>query len=238
MINLFSIIKSILPYSLQLKLRKKRLLKEFSSVGENVSIDPRSTFTRPKEIEIGRDVFIGEYAYISSNLKIGNRVMFGPQPIILGGSNYFGVMGRTTRFLHYRVQENIEPTSKKDQEFLKRKLNDINKNIIIEDDVWCGARVTILSEGNLGMGCVIGAGSVVNKSIPPYVVAVGNPCKPVKKIFSDLNLKEHLLLLNVPIDIVERIVDRRKEELRDFWKSENLSIIDNSKAYYEAYLIE
>ena len=52
--------------------------------------------------------------------------------------------------------------------------------VIIEDDVWIGARVIILPGVTIGTGSVIGAGAVISKSIPPYSVAVGNPARIVK----------------------------------------------------------
>lgn len=56
----------------------------------------------------------------------------------------------------------------------------IRKKVIIEDFVWSGANVTILPGVRLGEGCIIGAGSVVTKDIPPFAVACGNPAKVVK----------------------------------------------------------
>ena len=53
-------------------------------------------------------------------------------------------------------------------------------DIIIEDDVWVGARAIILSGVRIGTGAVIGAGAVVTKDIPPRAVAVGVPAKVVK----------------------------------------------------------
>lgn len=49
----------------------------------------------------------------------------------------------------------------------------------IGDDVWIGARVTILPGADIGNGAVIGAGSVVRGKIPPMVVAAGNPARVV-----------------------------------------------------------
>ena len=49
------------------------------------------------------------------------------------------------------------------------------KEVVIGDDVWIGARVTILSGVHIGNGCIIGAGAVVTKDIPDYAVAVGVP---------------------------------------------------------------
>ena len=54
--------------------------------------------------------------------------------------------------------------------------------VTIKDNVWIGAGVIILPGVSIGKNSVIGAGSVVNKSIPPNCVAVGNPCKPIKYI--------------------------------------------------------
>jgi maltose O-acetyltransferase len=60
--------------------------------------------------------------------------------------------------------------------------NVIAKSIIIEDNVWITTNVTILPGVRIGKNSVIGAGSVVVNDIPPNVLAVGNPCKPIKNI--------------------------------------------------------
>jgi len=56
--------------------------------------------------------------------------------------------------------------------------------IKIGNDVWIGSRVTILAGADLGDGCVVGAFSVVAKSVPPYAVVVGNPAKVIKYRFT------------------------------------------------------
>ena len=59
------------------------------------------------------------------------------------------------------------------------------KNIrdVVEDkNVWIGANVTVLPSVTIGSNTIIGAGSVVNKDIPDGVIAVGNPCKVMRKI--------------------------------------------------------
>jgi acetyltransferase-like isoleucine patch superfamily enzyme len=52
--------------------------------------------------------------------------------------------------------------------------------VTIEDDVWIGAQAIINKGVKIGKGAVIGAGSVVTKDVPPYMVAVGNPCRVLK----------------------------------------------------------
>lgn len=57
--------------------------------------------------------------------------------------------------------------------------------ITVGDNVWFGASVTVLPGVTIGSNTVIGAGSVVNRDIPDGVVAVGNPCRVVRKITED-----------------------------------------------------
>lgn len=54
--------------------------------------------------------------------------------------------------------------------------------ITIEDDVWIGAQCIVLKGVTIGARSIIGAGSVVTKSIPADCVAAGNPCKVIRKI--------------------------------------------------------
>lgn len=53
--------------------------------------------------------------------------------------------------------------------------------INVGNNVWIGGRAIILCNVTIGDGCVIGAGSVVTSSIPPYSVAVGNPARVIRK---------------------------------------------------------
>jgi acetyltransferase-like isoleucine patch superfamily enzyme len=52
--------------------------------------------------------------------------------------------------------------------------------IVVEDDAWLGVGVIVLDGVRIGKGAVVGAGSVVNKDIPDYAIAVGNPARVVK----------------------------------------------------------
>ena len=54
--------------------------------------------------------------------------------------------------------------------------------VTIGDNVWIGGSVTILPGVSIGNNTTIGAGSVVTKDIPANVVAVGNPCKVLRKL--------------------------------------------------------
>ena len=54
------------------------------------------------------------------------------------------------------------------------------RNVVIEDGVWLGQRVCVLSGVTIGAHSIIGANSVVTKNIPPYCIAVGAPARVIK----------------------------------------------------------
>lgn len=56
--------------------------------------------------------------------------------------------------------------------------------IIVEDEVWIGMNVVILSGVTIGKGAIIAAGSIVTKDIPPYAIYGGNPARLIKYRFS------------------------------------------------------
>ena len=68
---------------------------------------------------------------------------------------------------------------------------DYDQDVIIEEDVWCGANVTILKGVTIGRGSIIAAGAVVTKNIPPYSIVGGVPAKVIKKRMSDEDILIH-----------------------------------------------
>lgn len=57
----------------------------------------------------------------------------------------------------------------------------VKQPVTIGKDVWVGMGALILPGVTIGDGVIVGAGSVVTKDLPPYTVAVGNPCKVIKE---------------------------------------------------------
>lgn len=97
-------------------------------------------------------------------------------------------------------------------------------DIVVENDVWIGAKSTIMSGIKIHNGSVIGAGSVVTKDVPPYAIVAGNPAKIVKHRFSE-KIIESLL----KISWWDWSEDRIKTEAMNLWS-------DNINQFIERHL--
>lgn len=110
-----------------------------------------------EHVSIGERSGIGESSILSGKVDIGNDVRIEPY------------------LLCYTTNHCIERT---DMPMIEQGFSEM-KSIVIGDDVWIGARVTILGGVHVGGGSVIGAGSVVTHDVPAYSI-VGVPAKVVK----------------------------------------------------------
>lgn len=63
-----------------------------------------------------------------------------------------------------------------------RKALELASPVHIGNDVWIGGKAIILPGVTIGDGCVIGAGSVVTKDVPPHTLVVGNPARVLRKL--------------------------------------------------------
>lgn len=73
--------------------------------------------------------------------------------------------------------------------------DNLYRDIIVEEDVWMGINVTLLSGAHIGRGGIVGAGAVIRNFTPPYAVVVGNPAKVVKFKWSIDEIMKHESLL-------------------------------------------
>jgi acetyltransferase-like isoleucine patch superfamily enzyme len=123
--------------------------------------------TGGKTMHFGSNVQINDYVHICAMQKvcIGDNVLMASRIYISDNSHgcYKGGKNDTS--------PDIAP--------IKRAY--YKSPVVIEDSVWIGEGVVILPGVTLGKGCIIGANAVVSKNIPPYVIAVGTPAKPIKK---------------------------------------------------------
>ena len=84
-------------------------------------------------------------------------------------------------------------------------------DIIVEDDVWIGCRVTVLSGVHIGQGAVVAAGALVTKDVPPYAIVGGVPAKVIKYRFEPEMIEE---LLKIDYSRVDRsMIQAHADEL-------------------------
>jgi len=81
---------------------------------------------------------------------------------------------------------------------------------VVEDDVWIGARATILSGVRIGRGAIVGAGSVVAKDVPPYAIVVGNPARVIRYRFDQDKIN---MLLNINFEKIDEKFVRENIDL-------------------------
>ncbi len=141
-------------------------------LGSNVVMGRRAALVcKDGDITVGQDVGIGTNSLISAvdgnKIDIGDHVLLGPYTY-LGGHSYHS-----------------------DRTDIPIALQGLagRGGVRIEDNVWLGARVTVLDGVTIGRDAIIGAGAVVTTDIPPFGVAMGVPAKVIRT--RDPHLADH-----------------------------------------------
>lgn len=171
-------------------LQIKDRIKIFSlnkDIGINTYIDKTVHVTGWNSISIGNNSAISEYTWINVNNRVPNH-----KHIVIGDNCYIGRRNFFSSGLLIEVGDFVMTgldckfmgsdhvfTSPMNPYIGTGTTND--KTIKLGTNVWLGADVKVLGHVTIGHGSIIGAGSLVNKSIPPFSIAVGNPCKVIKR---------------------------------------------------------
>lgn len=102
-----------------------------------------------------------------------------------------------------------------------------NGDIVIENDVWIGANVTILGGVTIGNGALVAANSVVTKNIPPYAIVAGVPAKIINYRFDPLTIKkiQQMAWWNWPI---EKIKNNKTLFEKEF-SIDNLNLMEDNE---------
>jgi len=134
-----------------------------------------------QKIFVGNNSYGGIEVYMwgheNERIIIGNFVSIGSAKLICGGNHPYKGFS-TFPFKVFFFDEKNEAETK--------------GPIVIEDDVWIGLDVTILSGVTIGQGSVIASNSVVSKNVEPYSIVAGNPAKIVKYRFNEKIRKKML----------------------------------------------
>ena len=152
-----------LPYWVEVKNGENIYLKPDIALGTNAKLLCTTKFLEKKyspRIQIGYNFHATRNFTVqcANNIEIGNDVLVASDVFIID--------------FNHGLSADYQSYLETDLEF---------SDVIIEDGVWLGNSVTILSGVRIGKKSIIAAGSVVTHNIPPYSIAAGNPAKVIKR---------------------------------------------------------
>jgi acetyltransferase-like isoleucine patch superfamily enzyme len=139
------------------------------------------------QVTIGRDTVIGEHGWINVNfrdqaqavVKIGAHAFIGRRNFLNAGKlielGDFAMTGPDCRFLgaDHRWDDPFQP-------YVASGMTE-GGEIRLGTNCWLGAGVTILKDVTIGFGSIIGAASLVNRSVPPLAIAAGSPARVLRR---------------------------------------------------------
>lgn len=136
-----------------------KIVKRLFGKSDGAFVNPPFYCDYGKNIEVGKNFFANYNCMIIDVAKvtIGENCMMAPNVAI------------------YTAGHPIHPAA-------RNSAYEYGIEVTIGDNVWLGGNTVVVPGVHIGSNVVIGAGSVVTKDIPDWSVAVGNPCRVVKKI--------------------------------------------------------
>lgn len=163
---------------------------------------------RQKIIAVKKNRLKNKFGYCGKNVNIGFTEIISPQNLylhdntnIFEGFLFLSAGGSFTMKEGSGAAQNLTVVTGnhgrcvgrrfKDKEMFVERKAETSTDIVVEEDVWIGANVTLLPGANVGRSATIGANSVVRGSVPPYAVVAGNPGKVVGFNFTPEEIIEH-----------------------------------------------
>lgn len=136
-----------------------RIVKELLGKSDGAFVNPPFYCDYGSHIEVGKNFFANYNCTIIdvAKVKIGDNCQMAPNVSI------------------YTAGHPLHPVS-------RNSMYEYGISVTIGDNVWIGGNTVIMPGVHIGSNTVIGAGSVVTKDIPDWVVAVGNPCRVIRQI--------------------------------------------------------
>ena len=187
-----------LHYIKQLIHRKK--IGNACAFGKNTTIDSKAYFEGGNRLgddtwflnsSIGYASYVSDHSFIK-NTVIGRYTCIANEVMTVAGNHPTSFVSIHPAF--YSLAQ--KPSYVKQSKFEDFKYLDSEKRISIKigNDVWIGARVTILEGISIGDGAVVATGAIVTKDIPPYAIVGGVPAKVIKYRFNEEIIQKLLKL--------------------------------------------
>lgn len=164
----------------------RKIIYRKYAIGKGFHMGIRVRIWAKQKVEIGKNFYIGRDSFIESDVIIGNNVIWANRVALVG------------RYDHHYQQIGIPirlASQIRDKDYSWLGLDSLT---VIEDDVWVGYGVTILSGVHIGTGSIIAAGSLVATDVAPYSIYAGVPAKKMKDRFNSLeDLQNHIQKYNL-----------------------------------------
>jgi len=153
-----------------IEIRGKRFIDFGSNLttGTGCRIEAFPFYSKKILIKFGDNVEINDYVHIASisSVILGNNVLVASK-VYISDIQHGYYSGEDQEHSSPNLIPNDRPLTA--------------KPINIEENVWLGESVSVMPGVTIGKGTIVGANSVVSRSLPPNVIAVGSPAKPIKK---------------------------------------------------------
>ena len=165
-------------------LRRAYYRRHLAGLGPNAGLGPGLLVLGPHRIRIGEhftcwrlctlaacddgDIEIGDRVSLNANVYLnacsGGLITIG-HDVLIGPNAVFRTSDHVTVDLDRRIRDQGHTSGA----------------IVLEDDVWIGANVTVVGGVRIGRGAVVAAGAVVTKDVEPYSIVGGVPAKLIKR---------------------------------------------------------
>lgn len=152
--------------------------------GDNVLISKKVSIYNSNKITIGNNVRIDDFCILSGNIYIGNNIHIAAGCMLFAGDVGITIKdysGLSSRCAVYAVSDDYSGNYMTNSTVNSEYRNVISKEVVIEKHVVVGTGSTILPGVTIGEGCAIGAMSLVNKSLSPWNIYAGVPCRKIKE---------------------------------------------------------
>lgn len=150
-------------------------------------VDSTARIAHDATVLSGKNLIMNEHSSLGEKAVIMNprakfvmgKYSFSARELLVVDGNHMPLVGTPLIFVTDSMKDQLDV----DGEY--------NKDVIVEEDVWLGARVTLLSGVHVGRGAIVAAGAVVSKDVLPYSIIGGVPAKFIKFRWSIDQIIEH-----------------------------------------------
>jgi acetyltransferase-like isoleucine patch superfamily enzyme len=155
---------------------------QFRHIGSDCVFETGVLVFHPENISLGENVYVGHYAilkgYYKNEMTIGDETWIGQQCFFhAAGGLTIGARVGIGPGVRIITSVHEEPPRSTPVLFSPVKF----APVVIEDDADVGVGAVILPSVTIGRGAIVGAGAVVNQSIPPYAIAAGVPARVLRE---------------------------------------------------------